>query len=275
MKQVAIVSAQPLLRRGRDRCPAHDLARVDCVRASRGFPHHPEDHRDVLHCSTKPRKNSPRRAFTAPEWRRIHAALAECPAWERALFRTFADTGLRLREVCSLSIGSVLWRGCIVAKVPVAPMQQKGHYGATRWIPMTPLWRRALREHLKERAGLTEPAAATSPKSPLFVRPLRRYPSTWVPMTRSYAAQRLRALLDRARVYRDRGRLSSHSWRKTYAQHVLAAAGGDLFIVQRALNHQSVVATEKYAVANPSDVVSAVRRADWTRRPRKEETHSP
>lgn len=212
--------------------------------------------------------NGPRRAFTDAEFRRIRQELERSPAWERALFRTFADTGLRMKEVCGLSVGAVLWQDRIVDKVPVPPRLQKGHFGATRWLPMTPVWRQALRHHFGDWRQRNK-GMLPSPNEPLCVRPLVHEPTRWVRITPDFARDRLNLLLDRARVFRDRSRVSSHSWRKTYAHHVLAAAHGDLFVVQKALNHSSAFVTEKYATTTPRRVHRAVRLADWTRRPRK------
>lgn len=212
--------------------------------------------------------NGPRRAFTHAEFSRIHRELDRSPAWERALFHTFAATGLRMKEVCNLNVGAVLWQDCVADKVPVPPRLQKGRFGTTRWLPMTPEWRRALREHFREWRQ-RESGEFPLPSEPLCVRPLARDPSRWVRVTRDFARARLNALLDRARVFHERNRVSSHTWRKTYAHHILAAAHGNLFVVQKALNHASAFVTEKYAITTPRRVQRAIRLADWTRRPRQ------
>lgn len=89
-----------------------------------------------------------RRCLTEQEERRLLRVLRKSRPRNRALITIQWLTGFRIREVLSLTYGSVCRAGQIVDKIGVAPRYMKGGRGSTRWVPVLPEMRRALQHHL-------------------------------------------------------------------------------------------------------------------------------
>lgn len=63
---------------------------------------------------------------------------------DRTLVTAQWMTGIRISEILSLTVGSVLRDETVVDKIGVAPRHLKGKRGTTRWVSVLPELRRAL-----------------------------------------------------------------------------------------------------------------------------------
>ena len=106
-----------------------------------------------------------RRALTSLEERMLLSVVRELPPRDRCLISTQWFCGLRISEVLSLRVGSVLRSGEIVGKIGVPPRHLKGGYGTTRWIPVVPELYSALSSYL----GRLRRRFELSPDMPLFL----------------------------------------------------------------------------------------------------------
>jgi hypothetical protein len=84
----------------------------------------------------------------------------------------------------------------------------------------------------------------------------------------------VRRALAQARV-QDDGRLGTHSLRKTWARRVYRASGNDIITVKAALGHADVSSTQRYLDPDEGKVWAAMRRVDFTRRPRRQSWPEP
>ena len=204
-----------------------------------------------------------RRALTSLEERMLLSVVRELPPRDRCLITAQWFTGFRISEILSLTIGSVLRNGEIVSQIGIAPRNMKGGYGRTRWIPVLPELHRALLSYL----GWLRLRLELSPDMPLFISRESDEAGNLRPLTRESARRMMHAAYRAAAIEND-GRLGTHTLRKTWARKVYQNSGNDLMILKAALNHSDVSVTQKYLEPNEDEVMAAIQKCDFTRRPR-------
>jgi integrase len=204
-----------------------------------------------------------RRSLSPIEERLLLSVVRELPPRDRCLITVQWFTGFRISEILSLTVGSVLRGGEIVSKIGIAPRNMKGGYGRTRWIPVLPELHRSLVSYvgwLRQRYELT-------PAMPLFLSRECDESGNLRPLTRESARRIMHAAFAAAGVEND-GRLGTHTLRKTWARKVYQNSGNDIMILKAALNHSDVSVTQKYLEADEDDVMAAIQKCDFTRKPK-------
>jgi integrase len=204
-----------------------------------------------------------RRPLNTHEERALLRVVRRLPPRDRALISTQWFSGYRISEVLSLRIGQILRDNVLVEKIGIAPRCLKGKRGRTRWVPILPELTRALGSYvhwLRQRFEL-------SPEMPLFVSREANPDGTLRPLSREAARRMMHRAFRRAGIIND-GRLGTHSLRKTWARHVLHGANNNVAVLKEALHHSSLDITQRYISIEEDEVEAAIRRCDFTRRPR-------
>jgi site-specific recombinase XerD len=163
----------------------------------------------------------------------------------RTLFLLGLNTGARISELLSFSVGDV-WRfGRPVDIIYLQKRHTKGKLvgrqitiksGAQQAIFELIQWERQQKESLAK-------------ESPLFVsRQGGR-------LKRKQAHNILREAFDACELP---GQVTTHSLRKTFANHVLRASGGNIKVLQELLGHQHLSTTEAYLSFDLNELRAAV-----------------
>jgi integrase len=163
---------------------------------------------------------------------------------DRALVTLGVRTGLRISELLALKVGQ-MWDGkTTVARFYVARQATKGkHAGAS--IVMHPDAAKAVARWIKA-GGL-----AANPGSYLF--PSQKGPGRR--LGRKSAWEILHPAFQRAGVT---GMAGTHCLRKTFANNVHQALGGDLFRTSKAMRHSSPLTTLRYLSFKQEDIDRAI-----------------
>jgi integrase len=204
-----------------------------------------------------------RRALNSLEERTLLSVVRSLPPRDRCLITALWFTGFRISEILSLTIGSVVRNREIVSKIGIEPRNMKGGYGRTRWVPVLPELRRALHSNL----GWLRRRLELSPAMPLFISRECDEVGNLRPLTRESARRKMHAAYRAAAIEND-GRLGTHTLRKTWARKVYRNSGNDIMILKAALNHSDVSITQKYLEVDEDEVMAAIKRCDFTRRPK-------
>jgi integrase/recombinase XerD len=187
------------------------------------------------------------RAIARPELKSLlKRAEIEGPHASRATTRLclnlLAATGLRVSELCALTIGSV-GAGC-------GQLTVRGKGARERVVAIVNAGlRQALAAHIRALPDGSEP------QRPLFRNTRGR------PLTPQCLRLRLHALARRARIGR---RITPHMMRHTAAT-LLLEGGVDIRFVQRLLGHASIATTQIYTHVSDTALRSALARADVMR----------
>jgi integrase/recombinase XerD len=205
-----------------------------------------------------------RRPLTPEEERRVLHVVRNLDSRDRALVTTLSLTGFRISECLALELQHVERHGVLVDKIGLAPRYLKGARGRTRWVPVLPELARALTSHL---ASLRR-RFVLSADFPLFLSREAGPGDTIKPITADMARRLVHRVFEEAGVPND-GRLGCHTFRKTWARHVLKNSGNNVAVVQKALAHSSLEVTQRYIDIEEDEVFAAVRKCDFTRKPRK------
>ena len=179
------------------------------------------------------------RPITEAEFRRAVALTSETryPERNRAILVLSASAGMRVGEIQGLDLADV-WDSTtkeVRDRVFLAAVRTK--WGHAREVFLNIAARRALEQFLELRG--TE-------EGPLFVSQNRRR------FGRSALVSHVRALFARAGID-----TSSHAGRALFITS-LADAGVSIRIIQKAVGHKSLSATNSYLSARPAEVAAAV-----------------
>jgi len=201
-----------------------------------------------------------RRPLTNKEECNLRRILKSAAPRDAALVTTQWLSGFRISECLSLRIRDVVRNGTIVNKIGIRPAHLKGHYGATRWVPVLPALHRALDRYLRWLLCRQE----LLPDMPLFLS-RETQAGDLRALSRESARRILQDIFSQAGILDD-GRLGTHSLRKTFARHVYQNAGNDLMVLKAALGHSSVSVTQAYLEVEEDDVISAIQACDRSRK---------
>jgi integrase len=150
-----------------------------------------------------------------------------------------------------------------VEKIGIAPRHLKGRRGRTRWVPVLPELARALQSHI----GHLRRRFELNPDMPLFPSRKLGPDGSLRPLSSDAARCMLHRAFAKAGILND-GRLGCHTFRKTWARHVLKNSGNNVAVVKTALCHSSLDVTQRYIEIEEDEVIAAIRGCDFTRRPR-------
>jgi integrase/recombinase XerC len=181
------------------------------------------------------RPKVPRRLIAPFSDAELRSLLALADERERALALVLLDTGLRLSELASLSVGDVR---------PDGTLHVMGKGAKERIVPIGATARRALVRYLATRRGVGR-------ADPLFGSKQHRGLS---PRGIQLAIARLGA---RAGVGT---RCSPHTFRHTFARGYLVN-GGDVFSLQQILGHATLDMVRRYVTLSEADLVARHRAA--------------
>ncbi|HED03313.1 MAG TPA: hypothetical protein ENI60_00890, partial [Candidatus Fraserbacteria bacterium] len=160
---------------------------------------------------------------------------------DRAIFELGINAGLRVSEICALTVGQVWQYRRIIERLELT--QTKGM--KPRAIPLNSAARVAVVELIgwKRRRG-----ERLHCDDPLF----RSYRGRR--LTRQGVDWRWRQV---RRACRLSGKVTTHSWRKTFAT-TLHQLGQPLGVIQKLLGHRSLATTQRYLLVTPLEEEQAV-----------------
>jgi integrase len=161
---------------------------------------------------------------------------------DRCLFTLGWNSGFRVSELLSLTVGDVLQHREIVDRVTVQRRATKGKR-ESRTVVLNGRAQTALRRWLGEMGDV-------SPGTPLF--PSRKGDGA---ISRVQAHRVLKAAVGANEL---QGKIASHSMRKTFAEKVYDKLDGDLPKLQKALGHASINSTISYLSFKQEDVDDAI-----------------
>lgn len=173
------------------------------------------------------------RSLLAPEEAAVLAVLPSFPTRDRLYVVLGLNTGLRLRELTSLTTGQ-LWDGALPraflrierAQLKLGRSPTRRRSVSSRTLPLNPAARAAIAEHFGAR-GVAGRATTT--------RPLSRMQVTRI----------LRRIFEEAGVDVS-SRLGSHSLRKRFCAKIWAASGHDIEVTRASLGHRHLTTTQAY-----------------------------
>ncbi len=152
----------------------------------------------------------------------------------RALLLTLADTGLRVSELCGLTIADV--------SLDEQTMKVLGKGNKERMVAFGKVTRQALSAYLSRRGD-------AGGNDRIFVT------CYGDPMTR----QRVHRLLADCGTKANVSDVTPHNFRRFFAREFVAG-GGDCFVLQKALGHTSLEMSRRYCELASVDVLDAQRR---------------
>jgi integrase/recombinase XerC len=190
-------------------------------------------------------------------------ALLDAPAGDtplsrrdRAILELFYASGLRLSEVAGLDMDDV--------DIGAKRVRVLGKGGKERLLPFNASTARALREYVKDRAGIVGREGLegregregrfsrhSRPREPLFVnyRGTRLTVRSIDRLVRKYVAA------SSARMG-----ISPHALRHSFATHLLER-GADLRVIQELLGHANLSTTQRYTHVNAAQLLDVYRKA--------------
>jgi integrase len=162
-------------------------------------------------------------------------------ARDRLLVELGCRTGFRVSELLALAVGDVYDGHTLRDDVTVARQHMKGQH-ESRTVPLNPRLAPALGAWLAE----LERHGGYTAQTPLFRSAkggaIHRQ-HAWTVLRRGYVKAGLR------------GKLATHTLRKTFAKRLYEATGRDLVHTKHALGHRSLSSTEHY-VSFPEEALS-------------------
>jgi site-specific recombinase XerD len=165
-------------------------------------------------------------------------------ARDRAMLELFYGCGIRLSELVGIDVKDIRFRDKIIS------IFGKGR--KYRVVPLGPKTSQVLREYLevRQRTVISGNLAGLSGQAVFLNKRGKRLSSRGV-------ARIIKSYLTRSS---QKGKLSTHSLRHSFATHLLEA-GANLRAVQQMLGHSSLKTTQTYAHTTTGRLISVYRRA--------------
>jgi len=185
------------------------------------------------------------RSLLAPEEAAVLAVLPAFPSRDRLYVVLGLNTGLRLRELTSLTTGQ-LWDGALPraflrierAQLKFGRSPTRRRSISSRTLPLNPAARAAIAEHFGARGVAGRPA-----RPPELVFAGRTTPTR--PLSRMQVTRILRRIYVKAGIDVS-SRLGSHSLRKRFCAKIWAASGHDIEVTRASLGHRHLTTTQAY-----------------------------
>jgi len=161
---------------------------------------------------------------------------------DRCIFELGINCGLRVSELCALKVGQVWQYREVVRRLELTATKGGKH----RAIPLNDVARASIRELIRWKAGRER----LHPGDPLFRSQMGG------PLTRQHVDWIWKRIKRACRIC---GKVTTHSWRKTFATS-LHDLGVPLRVIQQLLGHSSLATTEAYLGVTSSQEEWAVAR---------------
>lgn len=167
---------------------------------------------------------------------------------DKALFIVGVKTGFRVSELLSLRVRDVMQGAAVVERVTVRKAHMKKKT-SERTMPLHQDARAALAEWL----NVMQAEGWLSPES--FVFRSRKGGNRAISRVQAWSL--LHEAADSNELL-GRGRIGTHSMRKTFANKVYDFLGHDIYRLKHAMGHRDIKATEAYLSFRESDIDAAV-----------------
>lgn len=154
----------------------------------------------------------------------------------RALFLFGIRTGFRISEILSVKVSDVFQHGSIQSRVTVEAKNMKGKKSG-RTVVLHQAAKDAIQEFLDEHCDKWD--RYPTPESYLF----KSQQGVNRPLSRSQVAHILKDIFERHQM---QGKLSTHSFRKVFAQKMWKLLDKDIVKVQASLGHANINSTVRY-----------------------------
>jgi integrase len=192
------------------------------------------------------------RAFTKDEEARVLAQFKGAYQFRNtALFVFCTRTGFRISEALSLQVQDVYQFGEMREEVTITRRFMKGKQ-RSRTVPLHRDAKAALcrwLQVLKERMGTLDPGM------PVFISRSRRANGTYRAISRMQAWRLFKAAFTACEM---RGKLATHSCRKSFGMNTLKVFNGDVFKVSKAMGHSSIGSTQRYLEADMAEIYAGI-----------------
>lgn len=157
------------------------------------------------------------------------------------LFLLGTKTGFRISELLSLELNNLRERdGSLKGSINVSKQKMKGK-GQGRTIPLSEATLRALNTYVN-----------TLPKTQVYLFESREG-------NKLSRIQAWRIIHFRAQGLNFKGKIATHSMRKSFAKKIYEALDKDLVKTQRAMGHASINSTIAYLQVNMEEIDEAIR----------------
>jgi integrase len=179
----------------------------------------------------------PSRPLTEQESQTILSNLTN--SRDRCLYLLGLHTGFRISELLSLTLDDVLEYNEIKDRVTVARCNMKGK-NSSRSVPLHPNARQALKEYLNGNESIWNSLHSNG----------RLFSLSRFQAHRIIANAKTKAQL--------KGKISTHSWRKTFGMNIYQRTNKNIVAVQRALGHRSLSSTTHYLSVDQDEIDRAI-----------------
>ena len=185
----------------------------------------------------------------------VIAALRDFSLRNQALIILGLNTGFRITELLSLTVGQVWDSGKVKPQVMVSRAQLKGGRGChrktivSRSVPINAAAAAVLEQYLFERFG----SGPADPALPLFPSRVRGGA-----LMRWQANQIVHAVFAKAGLGTPES-YGTHSLRKTFARKVYSATGYDINLTRAVMGHSDISTTQRYLHVDEAEMVAAVQ----------------
>lgn len=170
-----------------------------------------------------------------------------CAARDRAVFALGRYTGERISAILKLKVGDVVQTGRLTDSIIYRRANRKGKIEG-RTVALHPKAKRALA------AWINQLAKGTILTADDYVFKSRKGINK--PIGR---VQYHKILKEAVQVNELTGRISTHSMRKTFADHIYEALDRDIFRLQKAMGHKNINSTVQYLSFKEADIEKAIR----------------
>ncbi len=157
---------------------------------------------------------------------------------DRALFFTLADTGLRVSEACSLTVGQV--------DLTENELYVIGKGNKEARVRISERVRQRLQAYLAARAELL-PVPSPADHPPLFARHDKRAGSQLLPLSPRSVQQSIDRWVSQCLGDVHLREISPHTFRHYFVTTVLRSTGGDVEVAKKLARHADISTTMRYA----------------------------
>ena len=196
-------------------------------------------------------KNSgvPSRALTEKEIVRLRSVLqgsSRCAQRNIALVELALGTGCRINELCSLRISDLVFKGKVKKEFVLGTTKN----GSSHRVHMSKTAHKAISSYIEWLMNpYVYPAPADKKHGPLFPSQKGGF------ITPSSGSRLIVSILNRAGIDKAGG---AHALRKRFAQALYAQSGGNLKLIQNALNQRHLSSTQVYLSASSAEIGAAI-----------------